>query len=72
MAEMERYMAVPGQALGYKAGQLKIRELRARAETQLGAKFALPAFHDRMLMEGALPLAVLDAHVREWIDQGGQ
>ncbi len=67
--EMERYMAWPGQALGYKAGQLKIRELRARAEKQLGAKFDLPAFHDRVLMEGSLPLAVLDAHVQAWIDR---
>ena len=51
--------------------QLKIRELRTRAEKQLGAKFDLPAFHDQILMEGALPLAVLDAHVQAWIDQGG-
>jgi len=71
VAEIERYMAWPGQALGYKAGQLKIRELRARAEKQLGPKFDLPAFHDQILMEGALPLAVLDAHVQAWIDQGG-
>jgi len=68
VAEIERYMAWPGQALGYKAGQLKIRELRNRAEKQLGAKFDLPAFHDQILMEGALPLAVLDAHVQAWID----
>jgi len=69
VAEIERYMSWPGQALGYKVGQLKIRELRARAEKQLGAKFDLPAFHDRVLMEGALPLAVLEAHVQAWIDQ---
>ncbi len=72
VAEIERYMAWPGQALGYKAGQLKIRELRARAEKQLGAKFDLPAFHDQILMEGALPLAVLDAHVQAWIDGSGK
>ncbi len=72
VAEMERYMSWPGQALGYKVGQLKIRELRARAEKQLGAKFNLPAFHDRILMEGSLPLAVLDVHVQEWIDGGGK
>jgi uncharacterized protein (DUF885 family) len=72
VAEIERYMAWPGQALGYKAGQLKIRELRNRAEKQLGVKFDLPIFHDQILMEGALPLAVLDAHVQEWIDQGGK
>ena len=72
VAEIERYMAWPGQALGYKAGQLKIRELRTRAEKQLGARFDLPAFHDRVLMEGALPLAALDAHVQAWIDRGGK
>ncbi len=67
VAETERYMAIPGQALSYKIGQLKIREVRARAERQLGAKFSLPAFHDCVLMEGALPLAVLEAHVQDWI-----
>ncbi|MES1195291.1 MAG: DUF885 domain-containing protein, partial [Opitutus sp.] len=72
VAEIERYMSWPGQALGYKIGQLKIRELRNRAEKQMGAKFGLPAFHDRILMEGALPLAVLDAHVQEWIDHGAK
>jgi uncharacterized protein (DUF885 family) len=66
VAETERYMAIPGQALSYKLGQLKIREVRARSEKQLGAKFSLPAFHDCVLMEGALPLAVLDAHVQDW------
>jgi len=69
VAETERYMAIPGQALSYKMGQLKIREVRARSEKQLGAKFSLPAFHDCILMEGALPLAVLDAHVQAWADQ---
>lgn len=67
VAETERYMAIPGQALSYKIGQLKIREVRARAEKQLGAKFSLPAFHDCVLMEGALPLAVLEAHVQDWV-----
>ena len=67
IAEIERYMAAPGQALGYKIGQLKIRELRTLAEQQLGAKFDLRAFHDEILMEGALPLAVLEVHVKEWI-----
>ena len=68
-AEVERYMSWPGQALGYKMGQLKIREIRRRSEKQLGARFSLPAFHDCILMEGALPLAVLDAHVQAWADQ---
>jgi len=67
VAEIERYMAAPGQALGYKIGQLKIRELRTLAEKQLGAKFDIRAFHDEILMEGALPLAVLEAHLKDWI-----
>ena len=69
VAEIERYMAWPGQALGYKIGQLKIRELRARAEKKLGAKFDLRAFHDEILGEGALPLAVLEQHLDEWSDR---
>jgi uncharacterized protein (DUF885 family) len=67
IAEIERYMAWPGQALGYKIGQLKIRELRSLAEKTLGAKFDIRAFHNEVLMEGALPLAVLEAHVKAWI-----
>jgi uncharacterized protein (DUF885 family) len=67
IAEIERYMSWPGQALGYKMGQLKIRELRTLAERQLGAKFDLRAFHDQILMEGALPLAVLEAHLKDWM-----
>ena len=69
VAEIERYMAWPGQALGYKIGQLKIRELRARAEKKLGAKFDLRAFHDEILGEGALPLAVLERHLDEWSER---
>ncbi|MBI2518240.1 MAG: DUF885 domain-containing protein [Opitutae bacterium] len=68
-AEIERYMAWPGQALGYKIGQLKIRELRTRGEQQLGARFDLRGFHDEILREGAMPLAVLEAHIRAWLDQ---
>ncbi len=67
VAEVERYMAWPGQALGYKMGQLKIRELRTLAEQKLGPKFDLKAFHDQILMEGALPLAVLETHLKDWI-----
>ena len=67
MAEGERYMAWPGQALGYKMGQLKIRELRSGAEQRLGPRFDLKAFHDQILMEGALPLAVLEAHLQDWV-----
>ncbi len=71
IAEIERYMAWPGQALGYKIGQLKIRELRTLAEQQLGAKFDIRAFHDQVLMEGALPLAVLEARIKVWIAASG-
>ncbi len=67
LAEVERYMSWPGQALGYKIGQLRIRELRTRAEQQLGAKFDIKAFHDQVLREGALPLAVLEAYLQDWI-----
>ncbi len=66
VAEIERYMAWPGQALGYKIGQLKIRELRAAAEGQRGARFDIKAFHDAVLMEGALPLSVLEARIKDW------
>jgi uncharacterized protein (DUF885 family) len=66
VAEIERYMSWPGQALGYKIGQLKIREIRAAAEQQLGAKFDIMGFHDAVLMEGALPLAVLEARMKAW------
>ena len=66
-AQIERYMVWPGQALGYKIGSLKIIELRKRAETALGGKFSLPKFHEIVLGEGTLPLAVLEAKVDKWI-----
>ncbi|RTQ48165.1 DUF885 domain-containing protein [Hymenobacter gummosus] len=65
-AEVERYMAVPGQALMYKTGQLKISELRARYEKQLGPKFDLRAFHDEILAGGSMPLAVLEKRMDAW------
>ena len=65
-AEIERYMAWPGQALAYKTGQLKIRELRTRYEKQLGAKFSLRDFHDELLRDGAMPLAVLERRLDAW------
>jgi uncharacterized protein (DUF885 family) len=66
-AECDRYIAWPAQALGYKLGQLKILELRARAEKALGPKFDLRAFHDQVVDSGALPLDVLDARITAWI-----
>jgi uncharacterized protein (DUF885 family) len=66
-SETERYMVWPAQALGYKIGSLKIVELRKRAETALGPKFSLPAFHEVVLGEGTLPLALLEAKVDRWI-----
>ena len=67
VAETERYMAIPGQALAYKLGQLKISELRARAEKTLGDRFDVRKFHTAVLSDGPLPLDVLEAKVDRWI-----
>ncbi len=67
VAEIERYMAIPGQALAYKVGQLKILELRRRAEQALGPKFDIRAFHNQVLDAGCLPLEVLEEKVDQWI-----
>lgn len=65
-AEIERYMVYPGQALGYKIGALKIRELRNKYTQQLGSKFNLAKFHDAILKDGCMPLNVLEAKMEEW------
>jgi uncharacterized protein (DUF885 family) len=67
VSESERFAAIPGQALAYKIGELKIVELRQRAEKALGPKFKLPEFHDEVLRDGAIPLEVLDAKIDRWI-----
>ncbi len=66
-SEIERYMANPGQALSYKIGQLKIRELRSKAETALGNSFDIKEFHDQVLETGCVPLALLEDKINTWI-----
>lgn len=70
-AEVERYIAIPGQALGYKIGQIRIRELRNKAQAALGSRFDVREFHSVVLRDGSLPLAVLEAKIDRWIGAKG-
>jgi uncharacterized protein (DUF885 family) len=71
-AEVERYIAIPSQALAYKIGQLTILRLKAKAKAALGDKFDPRAFHAQVLMTGALPMTVLEKKIDDWIAGGGK
>jgi uncharacterized protein (DUF885 family) len=66
-AEVERYIAIPGQATSYKIGSLTIQKLRKEAEEQLGPKFDIREFHEQVLDSGALPMLILEQKIRDWI-----
>jgi uncharacterized protein (DUF885 family) len=66
-AEVERYIAIPSQALAYKLGALTIQRLRAKSQAELGDRFDIRAFHEQVLNTGALPLAVLEQKIDRWI-----
>ena len=68
--EIDRYIADPGQATAYKVGELKLVELRRRAQDKLGARFNIKDFHDQVIMTGSMPLAILDAKIDRWIADG--
>ncbi|MEM9990059.1 MAG: DUF885 domain-containing protein, partial [Pseudomonadota bacterium] len=65
--EIERYAVLPGQAVSYKLGMIKMKELRARAEHRLGEKFDIREFHEAILMQGSMPLPILDQTIENWI-----
>ncbi|MEW6989801.1 DUF885 family protein [Colwelliaceae bacterium 6441] len=69
IAQIDRYISWPAQALSYKIGEIKIRQLRALAEKELGAEFNIRQFHDHMLKNGSLPMALLEELTKDWINQ---
>ena len=71
VAEVERYMVIPGQALAYKIGQIKIRELRRKAEGMLGNRFNIKAFHRQVLADGSMPLTLLERKITNWLSSQG-
>jgi uncharacterized protein (DUF885 family) len=70
--EIDRYISWPGQALAYKIGQLRIRQLRAEAESTLGERFDLRSFHDELLSTGAIPLDFVERQMRQWISNSAE
>lgn len=68
VSEVDRVIAVPGQVLAYKIGQLKIRELRDDAEERLGDQFDVKAFHAQVLMDGPMPLSMLEDKIGDWVE----
>jgi uncharacterized protein (DUF885 family) len=69
ISEVERYMAMPGQALSYKIGQLKIMKWRQKAEEELGEKFDIKEFHNKLLESGCVPLQLLENKINRWIEE---
>jgi prolyl oligopeptidase len=67
--EVDRYIAWPGQALAYKIGQLKMLELRNKAEKELGDKYDIKDFHHELLKRGSLPLDILEDYINDWIEE---
>ena len=70
--EVDRYIVWPGQALAYKLGELKLKELRATAAAKLGVNFDIRAFHDEILWNGAMPLGILEKRIEDWISKQGK